>query len=92
MARWKVTEQQGMNDDSISIDSDYRGDVYRGRRHGTGVFRHGQNPLTYDGEWNMGNMHGRVSSTDSIWCDEILSMNRVGYFTIRSSRAKLLYG
>ncbi|CAF3897884.1 unnamed protein product [Adineta steineri] len=39
--------------------SEYHGDVLRGRRHGTGVFRHGQSPLTYEGEWNMGNMHGR---------------------------------
>ncbi|CAF4463420.1 unnamed protein product, partial [Rotaria magnacalcarata] len=28
----------------------YQGDVYRGRRHGTGIFRHGKNPLTYEGE------------------------------------------
>jgi hypothetical protein len=38
----------------------YQGDVCRGRRHGTGIFRHGQSPLTYEGEWNMGNMHGKV--------------------------------
>ena len=38
----------------------YQGDVYRGRRHGTGIFRHGLSPLTYEGEWHMGNMHGKV--------------------------------
>ncbi|CAF4731152.1 unnamed protein product, partial [Rotaria magnacalcarata] len=38
----------------------YQGDVYRGRRHGTGIFRHGKNPLTYEGEWHMGHMHGKV--------------------------------
>lgn len=37
----------------------YQGDIYHGRRHGTGVFRHGLSPLTYDGEWQMGNMHGK---------------------------------
>jgi hypothetical protein len=49
-----------INNISINIYSVYQGDVYRGRRHGTGVFRHGQSPLTYEGEWNMGNMHGKV--------------------------------
>jgi hypothetical protein len=52
-----------MNDFLKSLfDSVYQGDVYRGRRHGTGIFRHGQSPLTYEGEWNMGNMHGKVYS------------------------------
>lgn len=47
---------------NILIFSDYQGDVYRGRRHGTGVFRYGKSPLTYEGEWHMGNMHGKVCS------------------------------
>lgn len=44
----------------LCIFSTYQGDVLRGRRHGTGVFRHGQHPLTYEGDWNMGNIHGKV--------------------------------
>ncbi len=53
-----------MNDFFLNhcLYSVYQGDVYRGRRHGTGTFRHGQSPLTYEGEWNMGNMHGKVCS------------------------------
>ena len=45
---------------SLSFDSEYHGNVLRGRRHGAGMFRHGQSTLTYEGEWNMGNMHGKV--------------------------------
>ena len=45
---------------SLCIFSTYQGDVLRGRRHGTGVFRHGQKSLTYEGDWNMGNIHGKV--------------------------------
>lgn len=40
--------------------SEYQGDVSHGRRHGTGVFRHGQSSLIYEGEWNKGNIHGKV--------------------------------
>lgn len=92
MARWKVNEHEEMYDDSVPIDSVYQGDVYRGRRHGTGIFRHGQNPLTYEGEWNMGNMHGKVCSIDFENCDERFLLIRLGHITIRSSRSKLLHG
>ncbi|CAF0786054.1 unnamed protein product, partial [Didymodactylos carnosus] len=39
--------------------STYSGDVYRGKRHGHGLFTHGRLPVVYDGEWHMGNMHGK---------------------------------
>jgi len=61
MDRWKVNQKNKIIFQSI-FSSVYQGDVYRGRRHGTGIFRHGQSPLTYEGEWNMGNMHGKVCS------------------------------
>jgi hypothetical protein len=49
---------------SNSIDSPhcatYEGEVFNGKRHGMGTFKSGNNPVIYEGEWNLGRRYGKV--------------------------------
>jgi hypothetical protein len=70
----------------LCIFSNYQGDVLRGRRHGTGIFRHGQKPLNYEGEWNMGNIHGKVPRSPLFREDFSRSVPRAICNSIRKAR------
>lgn len=39
--------------------STYRGQIYKGKRHGHGIFKSGNSSVVYDGEWNMGKRYGK---------------------------------
>ncbi|CAF0869215.1 unnamed protein product [Brachionus calyciflorus] len=43
--------------------STYKGQVYKGKRHGYGVFKSGNSPIVYDGEWHMGKRYGKGKMT-----------------------------
>ena len=38
----------------------YEGEVYKGKRHGSGIFKSGTVSVTYFGEWNTGQRYGKV--------------------------------
>lgn len=37
----------------------YQGDVFKGKRHGRGVFKSGRTQMIYSGEWNCGKLYGK---------------------------------